>query len=29
MFNIKNILFYFNLEGVYVGWKSNIGLSPG
>ena len=25
----ENILFYFNLRGVYVGWKGNIGLSPG
>ena len=25
----ENILFYFNLRWVYVGWKGNIGLSPG
>ena len=25
----ENILFYFNLRGIYVGWKGNIGLSPG
>ena len=25
----ENVLFYFNLRGVYVGWKDNLGLSPG
>ena len=25
----ENILFYFNLRGVHMGWMGNIGLSPG